>query len=272
MSSHECWFDVNVENVSISNDDRDITLLRKSFCLKHWIERFRNFRNNAKLIFFVFYSFMLIQNANFFNVEIKFNNSLRITSELNYHKTYNLNKNLFNIIVKNYQSFNSFYMKNLNFIQTKIDHWHVVNVCDSNVFVRSKKQRDSFHFREHYVRQYEQIKQWLTIAFEIVAEIEICFNVRQKYRMILIFFNNFRVNVVIDSKIILTFQTKFFTNDQNNVFNDSNSSHRSYWIFIIDEIHQFMCSIINRWMIFVEMLTFRTCRNIDEWTIVSIDE
>ena len=272
MSSHKCWLDVSVENVWISNDDCDITLLRKSFCLKHWVERFRNFRDNVELIFSVFYSFMLIRDADFFNVEIKFNNSLRITNELNYHKTYNSNKNLFNIIMKNYQSFDSFYMKSLNFIQTKIDYWHVVNVRDSNVFVRSKKQRDSFHFREHYVRQYEQIKQRMTIVFEIVAETEICFNVRQKYQMILIFFNNFRVNVVIDSEIILIFQTKFFTNDQNNVFNDSNSSHRSYWIFTIDEIHQFMFSIINRWMIFVEVLTFRTCRNIDELTIVSIDK
>ena len=112
----------------------------------------------------------------------------------------------------------------------------------------------------------------MTIVFEIVAEAETCFDVRQKYRMILIFFDNFRVNVVIDLKIILTFQTKLFTNDQSNVFNDSNSSHRSYWIFTIDEVHQFMFSFINRWMIFVEVLTFRTCRNIDELTIVSIDE
>ena len=139
MSSHECWLDVNVENVSISSDDCDITLLRKSFCLKHWIERFRNFRDNAELISSVFYSFMLIRNADFFSVEIKFNNSLRITNELSYHKTYNSNKNLFSIIMKNHQLFDSFYMKSLNFIQTKIDHWHVVNVRDSNAFVRSKK-------------------------------------------------------------------------------------------------------------------------------------
>lgn len=95
MSSHECWLDVSVENVPISNDDRGNTLLRKSFCLKHWFERFRNPRGNAELISSVFYPFMLTRDADSSSVEMKSNNSLRTTGGLSYHKAYNSNKDLF---------------------------------------------------------------------------------------------------------------------------------------------------------------------------------
>ena len=143
ISSREIWVNFDMNDFSIVNDFLEITLLSKISCLFHWKNFFINSRDSRVCLNRALYSFLLTRDVCSMSIELISINWLRFAENLIYHKFYNIVKNFFSILMKNILLFCNVQLKKLDFIQSKLDRWSIINKKDVSIYVNLDDFDDS---------------------------------------------------------------------------------------------------------------------------------
>ena len=97
------YFQVNIaikNTFNNSSNFKGYILLYKTFCLRDWFNCFINRRSGKVYIKLNCYSFILIIEAGFISVKLTANNCWYKDSGLIYNKVYNINKEMFIMLLK----------------------------------------------------------------------------------------------------------------------------------------------------------------------------
>ena len=223
--------------------------------------------------------------------------SLRVDCDLIYHKVYSMFKQIFNIFMKNIKVFANFMFEFLFFFVDHIVFWFQINRKNNENYISTIKIQLNITQRFAQLvfdfRRIRQIKLWIQIKHRINHVFQftmtINYEMRKKFRERLNevltrrwnffsqwFFSssksfdfdtneiNFHRNchaIDFDSNQNLNFA--FMSFDEQSFFDIFRSSssifsfHRFYWILFIFDCNRLLSILINRYVLMIEVLTFR---------------
>ena len=142
------------------------------------------------------YSIMFTRDVDFVIVKLAFINVHRVENNQIFHKHYDLRKNQHFTFVRNVQSFNNFYFEILLYFNRDLQRLHNVNrqemtsYFSSQSFNRSRNLNISFESNISIIKTQQfkifiQVKRCAVVSLKIDDNIQINFEVRMKYRMLL---------------------------------------------------------------------------------------
>ena len=175
----ECWMDFGMEDFPVGNDE-PITLLQKSCCLETWMKQFACPKHHSRLTKPQLFPWHLTREAASASVELKVTNDWRRTGGIAYNKSYNVHKDLFATVFKNYDPFSNPRFEGLAFDSELLDEYYNANNPSGQLQQTGRRSR----LRKAYIDTKDRVRKAL------LATDTCSFGTRQEYRITLQLFES----------------------------------------------------------------------------------
>ena len=128
MPIHKAQVDFGAKNILINMDLADrITLLYKSLYLEYQQGHFYNLQIRVLQVKLSRFPFILTRDTAMMLVKLNKGNQLYNKGDLTYYKLYNLNKDIFAYLIKEYSPFSNTYLEILSLSNSYLKQWFTAN-------------------------------------------------------------------------------------------------------------------------------------------------
>ena len=130
------------------------------------------------------------------SVKLNKSNQLHNKGGFAYYKLYNLNKDIFTYLIKEYGPFNNIYFKALSLSKSYIKQWFTANHYSKVININKKNPSIStLHTKAQLIKIYRVLKIKIIKALNSTKYKQMNFRVQQKYYINLLLFHQLNLNI-----------------------------------------------------------------------------